>query len=244
MTPRRVLSLILGLGLVAGCGSSQQAEEPAGEASGGGEDASTLRGHMSANFNLALTARDGVIAGSMIQAREAAVQLAEQDYSVLLPPNWMPGVERMQSAARELTGAEDVASAAGSVAELAAACGACHAERGLDLSSSHPSPARDFGEAEDMRERMQRHQRAADNFWYGLSVPSDGAWQQAAQMLLDAPMSPTDEEGKAVRQELASRVDAVRAIAQRALEAKGEQDRVQVYGELLSTCASCHQGGA
>lgn len=240
-------ALASSLAFGAACGSSEPAEEPApaaSETSGAEEvEPDTLEGHMAANFDLALRARDGVIAGSLIQAREAAVKLAETDYSVMLPPDWMPGVERMQGAARELAVAEDVQAAAHRVATLAATCGACHSQFELGMASEAADPPRlGFGKAEDMHARMLRHQQAADGFWFGLSVPSDSAWRAGAQALLDAPMTPTDEEGKPVDAQLAARIDEARNIARRALEVTALDDRAKLYGEFLAICSSCHTG--
>jgi len=253
MTTKRIrlvrAALAGGLAAVAAACSASPGEppeepEPAASSGGGEEDTpQTLQGHMAANFDLALRARDGVIAGSLIQAREAAVKLAETDYSVMLPPDWMPGVERMQGTARELAVVEDLKGAADRVAALAASCGDCHARLELDMGSqAADAPRLGFGKAEDMQARMLRHQHAADGFWFGLSVPSDSAWRSGAQTLLDAPMTPTDHAGKPVDARLAERVEEVRAIARRALQVTTLEDRAAVYGEFLGTCSSCHTG--
>jgi mono/diheme cytochrome c family protein len=244
MTARTCIAIAIVIGL--GCGSSEKAEEaPAGESSSGAESTQpdTLKGHMAANFYVAIQARDGVIAGSLIQAKEAAVKLAEQDYTTVLPPDWMPGVQRMQDAARQLANVEDVQSAANGVAALAATCGECHASGKVKgARGGVVPPDLNFGAAEDMKARMQRHQRAASGFWYGLTVPNDAAWNSAAQALLDAPMTPVDAQGKAVDAATVAKVEKVREIAKRSLNVTDVGERTKLYAEFLGTCAHCHSG--
>jgi mono/diheme cytochrome c family protein len=236
---RNLISNVLTAAVVVGC-SSEPAAPPA-SASSGAEAAPSLQGHMAANFDLALTARDGIIAGSLVQAQEAALKLAEQDYAVVLPPDWMPGVERMQSAARELANAQSLTEGAARVAALAQTCGDCHAS-GQQGDTGRPVEHSDdgFGKAEDMHGRMMRHERAANGFWYGLTLPSDKAWQSGASNLLEAPASPVDKDGKPVSEEMRARLEEVRDIARRAQAAQAPADRAGVYAELLAKCSSCH----
>ena len=246
MNARTSIAIAIAMNLGFGCGSSKEAEQaPVSESSSGAEahQPETLKGHMAANFYVALEARDGVIAGSLIQAKEAAVKLAEQDYSKVLPPDWMPGVQRMQDAARQLAVVQDIESAASAVANLAATCGECHtASQVKGARGGVVPPDLKFGEAEDMKARMQRHQRAATAFWYGLTVPSDAAWNSAAQALLDAPMTPVDDKGNAVSPQTVAKVEKVREIAKRSLNVTGTAERAKLYGEFLGTCAHCHSG--
>lgn len=227
-----------------GCGSSETTQDPSAEKTSGAESRpDTLRGHMASNFYLAMQARDGVIAGSLIQAKEAAVQLAEQDYSTVLPPDWLPGVENMQDAARALADVQDVQTAANAVAALAATCGDCHVSgRVSGARGGVVPPDLGFGNSEDMKARMQRHQMAASGFWYGLTVPDDKAWNSAAQALLDAPMTPVDDKGNAVNTDTVAKVEKVREIAKRALGITDMGQRTALYGEFLGTCAHCHSG--
>lgn len=239
-----VAVVLAGLG-VASCGSSEEttAEESAASSGDEAQERPTLRGHMEANFDIALTARDGIIAGSLVQAKDAAVKMAEQNYAVVLPAEWMPGVERMQSAARELADAQTLEEGASRVAALAQTCGECHAsfedqDRGRKVGAEG-----DFGNAEDVRERMLRHERAADGFWFGLTMPSDAAWKSGAVTLLNAPAAPLGKDGKPVGEGMTKRLEEVRGIAQRAIEATNPSDRVGLYAEFLGKCSSCHSGG-
>lgn len=227
------------------CGSSGATTEKASAASSGDEGPSrqTLRGHMEANFDLALTARDGIIAGSLIQAKDAAVKLAEQNYATVLPAEWMPGVERMQSAARELAAAQDLTQGALRVAALAQTCGECHASfEEHDHGRPVDGDKSEFGESENMHERMMRHERAADGFWFGLTMPSDQAWKSGAVTLLNAPAAPTGKDGKPVGEDMMARLEEVRGIARNALTAEAPADRAGLYAQFLAKCSSCHTG--
>jgi mono/diheme cytochrome c family protein len=239
-----VLVVVVAAMSVVRCGSSGETAEQ-GSASSGDEVAAqpTLQGHMEANFDLALSARDGIIAGSLIQAKDAAVKMAEHDYAVVLPAEWMPGVERMQSVARELAVAENLEQGAVKVATLAQTCGECHATfESHDHGRAVEGSKTGFGQSENVHDRMMRHQRAADGFWFGLTMPSNEAWKSGAQALLDAPAAPVGKDGKPVGEAMMSRLEEVRGIARRALTADATADRVGLYAEFLAKCSSCHTG--
>lgn len=232
--------------LLGACGGKQPAaSEPAAAAehSNGSEQAggdASLAGHMRANFRLALDVRDAVVGGNLELAQQKARDLAWQDYKKVLPENWMGGVDKMQLAARQVAEAKDVVEAAQHVAELAATCGDCHAR----LEGSKDEPEQDHGFSakgpDDLQTRMARHERAADGMWFGLSMPSDPAWRGGARALTEAPLSAPEVEGKPVSAEVDAKMEAVRDLGRRALEAEQQPERVKVYGELLGKCAGCH----
>ena len=100
----------------------------------------------------------------------------------------------------------------------------------------------EFGESENMHERMMRHERAANAFWFGLTMPSDESWKSGADALLNAPAAPIGKDGKPVGEAMAARLEEVRGLARRALTATAAPDRAALYAEFLGKCSSCHTG--
>jgi hypothetical protein len=240
-----VVGIVLG---VVACASRPQAEEPkAAQPASGSESAvkgkaedDSLAGHMQANFRLGLDTRDAVIQGNLVLAQQKARDLGWQDYRKVLPAHWTEGVEKMQLAARQVAESRDLAEASHHVAELAATCGDCHARlphRGSDAEQEHGFSAKG---PEDIQTRMARHERAADGLWFGLTMPSDASWRVGARALTEAPLSAPQVKGKPVDAALDTKMEAVRDIGRRALEAAPGPDRVKVFGDLLSSCAGCH----
>ncbi|MFI5308402.1 MAG: hypothetical protein ACHQ53_13680 [Polyangiales bacterium] len=239
------VGVVLGLGA---CASKPPPEEPKpAQPASGSESTSqsaakddSLAGHMQANFRLGLEMRDAVIQGNLQLAQQKARDLGWQDYRKVLPAHWMDGVAKMQAAARTVAEARDLAEASQHVAELAATCGDCHARlprRAQDAEQEHGFSAKG---PEDIQTRMARHERAADGMWFGLSIPSDASWRVGARALTEAPLSAPQVEGKPVDPALGAKMEAVRDIGRRALEAEQAPDRIKVFGELISSCAGCH----
>jgi hypothetical protein len=247
-----IVVLVGGLTLGA-CSKASETETPEAAASSGstqtpapsaegGEEEPTLRGHMAANFKLALETREAIVDGDLATAQQKAKDLAWQKYEGVLPERWMPGVEKMQLAARNVAQATTLKEAAAHTAALAATCGECHARFETDADDSERHHGFSASGSEDIHTRMLRHQRAADGFWFGLTVPSAASWRGGARALTEAPQEPVTVEGQEVDPQLAERLEQLRELGQRALAAETTNDRVQLYGEFLADCSSCHEG--
>lgn len=199
---------------------------------------------MRLNFRLGIDTRDAIIQGNLPLAQRRAQELGHSDYSKVLAEHWMKDVESMQSAARDVAQAATLADASHEVAKLAATCGDCHAR----LASSRPDQERDHGFSakgpEDIQTRMARHERAADGMWFGLTMPSDASWRTGARALIEAPLSAPEVAGEPIDPAADAKMEAVRDLGRRALEAEGRDERVAVYGELIGSCAGCHTTGS
>jgi cytochrome c553 len=127
---------------------------------------------------------------------------------------------------------------AGSVGQLGAACGACHtamkAGPRLSVPSAPPTPAA----GATPEEHMNRHAWASDRLWEGLIGPSEGSWIVGAAVLT-GPALDFGPPGSASQQVLDLQAK-VTQLATSARETRGLQDRATIYGQLLSTCAECH----
>jgi hypothetical protein len=89
---------------------------------------------------------------------------------------------------------------------------------------------------------MRRHQWAAERLWDGLVVPSDEAWKWGATSLSEAPLAPEQlTPGKSPVPKVGELAQAVHAIARQATEVERVDVRADLYGDVLATCAECHQ---
>jgi cytochrome c553 len=149
----------------------------------------------------------------------------------------------MQRHAGDMAVAGSIDEAAKSLGSLALSCANCHwqAEQGPEQPRDPPLPWEDPPDA--VGERMFRHEVGADQMWMGLIDPSEDAWRNGTITLTRAPLTPPrrDADQSEIDPESHARVEAVRAIAKRARAARSHEERAQVYAELVTTCADCHQ---
>jgi hypothetical protein len=145
--------------------------------------------------------------------------------------------------AGDVLAAEDIEAAARAAAGLADTCGDCHAAVALDAPFTPPSPPPAIT-SRDPRQRMRRHQWAADRMWEAMVGHSDAAWTAAAAALADPALAradfPPEVEVDADPEVVAQRLQALGASAARV---SGWDDRAAVYGQFLATCAVCHEDG-
>ena len=88
---------------------------------------------------------------------------------------------------------------------------------------------------------MVRHLWAADRMWEGLVGPSDEAWMAGARAMAETQpalagvfRSSISGGGAGVF------LEELGLLAQEAVDAKGIDQRADVYGRLLNTCDRCH----
>lgn len=204
-----------------------------------GEDESTIADHMHEHLTRISTIKAAIIAAKLEDVREPASWLAEHEAAEGLPAEFESYVIRMRSHARGVIEAQDLATAAESVSNMAKTCGNCHLVNGVDLEFGFDRKPRE--DLDDVVTHMQRHQWAADRLWEGLIGPSDAAWNRGANMLIDAPLQPSDlitstDHDKELRK-MARRVHALGGIS---TETKTPDARSELYAEVLGLCASCH----
>ncbi|NVB37721.1 hypothetical protein G6O69_07740 [Pseudenhygromyxa sp. WMMC2535] len=224
---------------------AEKADGPESEAPGveGGDanESPTTAAHMKDHFAKAEEIKLALIAGDLEKAREPAKWMAEHQAEVEHPEAWKPHVAKMREAAQALGSAEDVAKAAGSFVVMAQSCAACHtAIGGPEIDVGEP-PAGDA--SGDVKAHMATHQWAVDALWQGLMGPSKEAWVAGAEALAQEPLGPKNlAPGQSVPKEieaLATRVHALGSDARDVPDASAIPG--EVYGELLTTCATCHE---
>jgi cytochrome c553 len=255
MTHVHSLVAISGIAVAAlGCGHSEAASAPPGTTPRAERDPGALAvtqeagepaapdraAHMQATFWLAVVARDAVISGELETAKLAADSLAQHDFGGSLPEDWKHWVAQMQQRAGDVALAPDLAAAAQSVAALSLACGDCHAQK-RRTPKLHGQQALAWKDApEDLRERMYRYGRGAEQLWHGLIQPSDAMWLNGTATLTRAPVQPALRAGEQIGPAMAHKIEEIRALARRARVARSHPERAAIYGELITRCADCH----
>jgi cytochrome c553 len=145
----------------------------------------------------------------------------------------------MRSYARQVIEAQDLGSAAEAVSKIAESCGNCHLVTDINLAFGYDRKPRE--DLEDVVTHMQRHQWAVDRMWEGLVGPSDSSWNRGTDMLIDAPLPPSDVttamDNVAEINAIARRVHALGGIG---TETITPDARSKLYAEVLGLCGSCH----
>lgn len=203
------------------------------------EERSAVADHMHEHLTRISTIKSAIVAGELEEVREPATWLADHETAAGLPTEFESYVIQMRSYARHVIEAQDLASAAESVSHMAKTCGNCHLVN--DVSPEFGYDRRPREDLEDVVTHMQRHQWATDRLWEGLIGPSDTAWNRGADMLIDAPLLPSDvttaTDKVAEIGNIARRIHALGGIG---TETKTPYARSELYAEVLGLCASCH----
>lgn len=198
---------------------------------------SALTVHMGEHFWRMAEAQDAAIEGNLEGLQAASLWLAEHDAAADLPEEAGPFLEVLRTKSFRAAEASDLMTAGVALGEAAAACGTCH--RALDV----PLPTivdQDLTPGSDLQARMSAHIRAADLMWEALIAPSDAAWTVGAYLLTQVDI-PAEEvtEGPDEASLVSELLVRVSRIAQASTTATAE-DRPALYGQLVSTCGSCH----
>lgn len=198
--------------------------------------AETEREHMQEHFEAVREAERAVIRGDLATARDRGRWIAEHAEHPALA-EWQPYVEAVRAAGRELAAASDLAMAAPRVAVLAQRCAACHEERAAIVTFDwEPEPP----VATTLASVMARHRWAAERLWEGVVGPADARWSEGATSLAAVSFDTVllGERGDASR--LRDIATKVKLLAGEAIRTEDHAKRVELYGQLLQTCASCH----
>lgn len=197
------------------------------------ETAPDVKAHMRAHFAAVAELELALVRGQLEQARALARWLLEHEEKPA--EGWQPHLDELRAAAREVVAAADVPTAARPTGRLGRACSRCHEARAAVVSFGWSPPPDD---EPALRAQMDRHQWAAARLWEGLVGPSDEMWSQGTTVLastrLDAQVAPE-------RADVSTLVARLREQATRAGQTSSGDARGKLFGELLSTCTSCHQ---
>ena len=182
-------------------------------------------------------ARRAVIRGDLDGIRAPLRWLATHPSKDALPESWRPKLEAMQRQARATSAAEDLPRAAHGLAQLTVTCSGCHAE--LNRGPGVPVDSPPGGE--DLREHMQRHDWAMERMWEGLVAGAGPMYQRGALALVEAPLHGDDDPDEEYPLGVTALANRVHDIGLEAHDSADLASQVRLYGELLETCAGCHQ---
>lgn len=220
--------------VTAGSGSAALPIEPAPVSVP--PDAPTLKEHMRDHFAAVSELQRAIARGHLEEAKSQAQWLASHDEKLLV--EWQPFVDEMRTAARDVASATDLPTAAALAARLGRACSRCHEARAAVVTFAwEPVP----DEAPTLQIQMKRHQWAAARLWEGLVGPSDEMWKEGTSVLVTAKLDALATAKDAPRGDVQALAAKVRDLAKRAAKLTDQDKRQALYGELLSTCAGCHQ---
>jgi len=255
-------SLFLLIPLIAACATTQS-PPPEGPptATVVDEPAPPANEEMQFHFWDVAEARDAVIQADLEGVRAPLLRIAEGTYGDDMPSDWRTWIEEMQTQARAGAQVKTLEEAAQAVAKLSGTCAECHrtTKAGPVLSDDAPGYQ---PRGEGLPERMQRHMFAAEALWAGLTAPQHQAWSRGARALSELPMpeeaGPQAEQGETEAEQegadadegsadapaplspFVAKLDAIRALGDRADAAAQPSEKVAVYGEILTHCSSCH----
>lgn len=183
---------------------------------------------------------------AVIRGDLAAVAASAQSLTQYAGPPGMPDraaghVVAIRRAAAEAATAPNVVVAATSSAVMLNACGQCHRAVG-----AHPSLSlRVAPELGGVVGHMLAHQRAADQIFQGLVVPSDALWRAGARALASAPLHSAElPVGALEGRKLARTEQQIHRVATDAAQATEPRARANYYGQMLAGCADCHRRSA
>ncbi len=150
---------------------------------------------------------------------------------------WRPYFDAVRDAARQVELSGSVADAARRAATLGMRCADCH-----DAVAAHIKFPVDTRPPDDPRlaARMLGHQWAATQMWFGLIGPADDRWLTGAHALTTVPLTIVAQSVTPSSELDVDDVARVRLYANRALGAMSHEERAELFGTLLATCAHCH----
>ena len=203
------------------------------------EARSAIADHMHGHLVQISMIKSAIVAGKLEDVDEPARWLADHETAAGIPVEFESYAIQMKSYARRVSEAQDLDSAAKSVSNMAKTCGNCHLVNEVNLEFGYDQMPR--MDVEDVVTHMQRHQWATDRLWEGLIGPSDAAWNRGADMLIDAPLLPSDvTRATDNTEEIAEIAHRIHALGGISTETKTPDARSELYAEVLGLCASCH----
>jgi cytochrome c553 len=180
---------------------------------------------------------EAVIRGDLPAVRKPAKALAEAGAPQGVPASTTEYVSALRLAAGRARDATELSTAASAAASMLLSCGGCHRAAGTMPVPEAPQRP----EVGGLVGHMLEHQRAVDEMLEGLFIPSDSQWWRGASRLRTAALRreslPRDRK---LTREIRSAEERVHDLAERATKTQGWQERAELYGQMLTTCASCH----
>jgi cytochrome c553 len=182
-----------------------------------------------------------VIRGDLAEVAVDAQTLTRYEGPPGMPERATTYVTAIRQAATTAAAAPTAVAAATASALMLSACGQCHR-----LVGARPSIAvRGSPELGGLVGHMLAHQRAADQIFQGLLLPSDALWREGTRAFASQPLHSMDlPVGGLERRKLSRTEEQIHRIATDAAQANEPRARANYYGQLLAGCADCHSQSA
>ena len=191
---------------------------------------------MRAHFAAVVDLQKAIVRGKLDDARGHARFVVAHEEPVI--EGGAAYAADMKRAAEAVIAAPDLPTAGSQAAVLGRTCSRCHEATSAVIAFAwEPQPELDGS----LRTQMQRHQWAAARLWEGLVGPSDEMWTQGSEALAAAELDALAAARGIARGDVQSLAAHVRTLATRAKTTTDHAARATLYGDLLSTCAGCHQ---
>jgi hypothetical protein len=198
-------------------------------------DAQDLKHHMRIHFAAISELQRAIARGHLEEAKQLAGWLGSHDEPT--PPEWQSFVDELHTSARAVEKASDLPTAASLAARLGRACSKCHETHDAIVTFAWEPPP---DESAALASQMKRHQWAAARLWDGLVGPSDSLWEEGSKVLSTTQLDTVKASNGVVRGDVPALAARVRELALRATKLTDHDERAELYGQLLSTCAGCH----
>ncbi len=192
--------------------------------------------HMLTHYSRISALQSAVIVADMATAQRSGRWLGEYVSAEGLTPRAVHYMMEIRRVSTEIGRADDLVDLAAHTATLASACAGCHEETGGGPRlGGTPHVPHEEGRVPHMR----RHLWAVDRMWEGLLAPSDQFWQAGARALAEPPL--TGWLHSSGMDEVTPLAERVHELGAQAAQISDPSARAQLYGELIGTCATCHQ---
>jgi cytochrome c553 len=186
-----------------------------------------VRFHMNRHFDDLRAIQRLLVSGKLAEAKSLAFLLTKPATDPGLA-RWASQSAQVTEAARALVVAPDIDEALRREARVAVACAGCHVQTRHAVFAPPPATLTD---EENTASPMARHQWAVDRLWEGVVGGADRPWRAGLEVLGATPLPANDAPSLA---------DRMQQLARSGLTATLDE-RGRVYGEMLVTCAACHQ---
>lgn len=203
------------------------------------EGVTPTQAHMFAHYDRADELHHALVTGDLDRAQEAAEWIATHQKRHDLEMGDSRHDAAVRAFAHQAVNSTQLQAASVAAARMASSCGDCHKEERVNarflMGTATPGGTGPMAE-------MAKHIWAAERMWVGLLGPSDAAWAEGAKGMeegwLDTQEIIVDPDD---RQQVREMVRHIYDLAGRARTAMSAQDRAEIYGDFLSTCADCHK---
>ena len=198
-------------------------------------DANSRR-HMDAKFVELRAVEHALVRGQLMEAKVSASAIANAPVDRELD-DWTRKSTHVRELARDVATAKSADDGLHRLPAVAAACAECHVATGAWPTLARAPHVPQDGAGTVIR--MARHQWAVDRMWDGMIGGSEESWRAGLDVLAATPppYSIADADKVALGAEL-QRL-ATTALQHRYIDSLDE--RAQLYGQLLVTCAACHE---